>query len=165
MIEIASHPDDLYIVVAQPKGYLGKYVTNFMRGKGHRYKPLLTCDREEAFVNSREAALARVKQILTSESVSAFYQANAPISFEEFVACTKNAGYTEEWLSNEWLTTAYKNLSERGVLPILSGMLDPKRILNAAMIAEIIERFTPQDVTSVDTSSNPLQSFPGPPTC
>lgn len=161
-IELATHPDDLNIVCGETKNYPGKYVTDFYRGEGHNYKPLLTCDTEESLAIGKEAAINRIRVILQTASFAALYHGSAPENCEEFIKCIREAGYDETRISNEEIAKHYAILAEKGVNPMLTAIIDVKRVLNAAMIDEIMARLVSKGYC--DTSETPLVSFTGSPT-
>lgn len=159
MMEIATHPDDLLVICAETKDHPGKYATDFYRGEGHRYKALLTCDKVEALTDSKEAATDRIRSILTSASLTGIYHGSAPENCDEFVKCVREAGHTEEQLSNEQITNVYDVLVKNPLSGFFAAMIDMKKVMNASMIDEIMGRLAIKD--SCDTSQNPLVSFPG----
>lgn len=162
-LEIGTHPDDLLIQCAEAKDYPGKFVTNFYRGIGHRYKPLLTCDKVEALADGREAAIARVRNVLGVVALVTLHMGSAPKTLEDYVSLVRKAGFDSDWFTNERLEDDYKNYSRSSLADLLPSMIDVNRVMNAAMINEIIERL--QTCDEVDTSQDKLLSFVGSPTC
>lgn len=162
-MEVASHPDDLFIRCCEIKEHPGKYYLGIFRGKGHNYKPLITSEDPRSWGDGREHQLDQLRRILVGNGMALIYHGCLVQNYNEFVSYVAEAGFTQEWLGGISLEKSYEFLSsDGGPLGIIAALVDVNRSLNAAMIDEIMERFAHAD--SVDTSIEPLNSFPGPPT-